>query len=360
MNILMVLHKYGVRLDDPCCFPLGYMTISSVLKQNGHNVTINNQNLHDAVPLEGYDAVLFTGFEDFLPLIKRDAAICRANGVKTVLGGALATFKPEAMAQVVDTVVVGEGEDVVCRALNEHGIIQGTKPDINALPWPDYEGFGVDEYHQRNGRKHIGVLTSRGCPFSCRFCAQTCKTQQRDVDQVMAEVESYGEVDIIFNDNTFNLSKSRFIDIAGRMRRPWSAAIRVDKFDDDMAQAAKDGGCQYFVVGIESFRQDKLDRMNKRIKVEQITTCLDLLHKYGIRYHGNILTGLPGESTEDILDELREIPGGYNVFPVLVQPFVGTEYKTRSISPEDAASFKALYADIAASRGMSMYPTQND
>lgn len=359
MKVLMVLHKYGVRLADPCCFPLGYMTLSAVLKQAGHDVTINNRNLHDASPMAGYDAVLFTGFEDFLPLIKRDAAECRAHGVHTVLGGALATFKPKEMLAHVDTVVVGEGENVIGRALTQPGIIYGTKPDLSKLPWPDYEGFGVDEYHQRNGWKHIGVLTSRGCPYSCRFCAQTCKTQLRDVDQVMAEVDSYGDVDIIFNDNTFNLSKKRFMDIAGRMKQPWSAAIRVDKFDEDMAKSAKDGGCQYFVVGIESFNQGKLDRMNKQIKTEQITNCLNLLHKYGIRYHGNILTGLPGETTQDILDELKDIPAGYNVFPVLVQPFVGTEYQTRSISKEDATAFKSLYAEIAASGNMSMYPTND-
>ncbi|MFZ2950892.1 MAG: radical SAM protein [Desulfuromonadaceae bacterium] len=358
MKILLVLHNYNVPISDPCCYPLGYMTISAVLKRAGHDVTINNQNLYHALPLEGYDAVLFTGFEHFLEDIKRDAAICKGLGIHTVLGGALATFKPEEMLQHVDTVVVGEGENVVEQALTTSGIIYGTKPDLNTIPLPDYEGFGVAEYHKRNGFKHIGVLTQRGCPNRCRFCAQTCKTQARDIDQVMAEIDSYGDVDtVIINDNTLNTSKSRFMEICGRMTKPWTAAIRVDRFDEEMAIAAKKSRCRYFVVGIESFRQDKLDAMRKGIKVEQIYSCLDLLHKYDIGYHGCILTGLPGETTEDIIEELKELPAGYNFFPVLVQPFVGTEYQTRSISDEDAANFTALFTEIATSRNMTVFPT---
>lgn len=360
MKILMVLHKYGVPLSDPCCYPLGYMTISAVLKCAGHEVTVNNQNLYGPVPFSGHDAVLFTGFEDFLPKIKEDAQKCRELGIHTVLGGALATFKPEEMLQYVDSVVVGEGENVVEEALLREGIIYGTKPDLESLPYPDYEGFGVREYHKRNGFKHIGVLTSRGCPFSCNFCAQTCHTQLRSVDSVVAEIDSYGDVDmIVFCDNTFNLNKKRFLEFCRRMTKPWSAAIRVDIFDEEMAKAAKEGHCNYFVVGVESFRQGKLDAMNKGIKVEQIFSCLDLLHKYGIKYHGNILTGLPGETTHDILEELKNLPSGYNVFPVLVQPFVGTKYQHRDISKEDAAILSGMYHKLATQNSMTVYPTND-
>lgn len=355
-----MLHKYGVRLDDPCCYPLGYMYISAILKRAGHDVMVNNQNIHEPVALEGYDRILFTGFEDFLPKIIRDAAICKANGIRTMVGGALATFEPEKMLGYIDTVVVGEADEVVCDALNQIGIVHGTKPDLSKIPYPDYEGFGIAEYHKRNAIKHVGVLSSRGCPFSCNFCAHTCKPQMRDIDAVMAEIDTYDYAeDIVFNDNTFNLSKERFLDIAGRMKKPWSAAIRADNFDEEMAKAAKDGGCCYFIVGVESFIQAKLDEMNKKTTVAQITNCLDLLHKYDIEYHGNILVGLPGETAEDINNELNAIPDGYNVVPVLVQPFVGTKYQTRSISKDESHYFSNLFSDIITSNNMSMYPTND-
>lgn len=365
MNICLVLHKYSVSLADPCCYPLGYMYISAVLKQSGHNVKVLNYNLFDydfEQEIQDCDVVGFTGFEEFLPSIQRDAAICKAQGIKTILGGALATFKADEMLQYVDTVIIGEGESVIDLALSAFGKVQGNKSDINKLPLPDYEGFGIAEYNRRHSINYMGVLTSRGCPHSCRFCAHTCKFQLRSLYSVFDEIdvymERYGAEYIVFNDNTFNMSKARFLKICTGMKQrglSWSAAIRVDIFDEEMAVAAKDSGCKYFVVGVESFKQEKLDRMNKMILVEQIFKTLDLLHKYGIDYHGNVLTGLPGETFENILDEISAIPKKYNVYPVLVQPFVGTAYRTRSINALEAQCLADGYRDNVQNGGLSMY-----
>jgi anaerobic magnesium-protoporphyrin IX monomethyl ester cyclase len=364
VKIVLVLHKYGVRLDDPCCFPLGFMYISAVLKQAGHDVTVLNQNISDFnINSINADAVLFTGFEEFKNPIIHDAAIFRGKGIKTILGGALATFQPQEMLNHLDTVIVGEGEEAICQALYSSGIIHGAKPNLDELPLPDYEGFGVGEYHIRNGIKHIGVLTSRGCPWSCRFCAQTCNFQYRDIGKVFEEIDFYREKYspdlLVFNDNTLNIAKSRFMEICSKMEErklPWTAAIRVSGFDEEMAIAAKNGGCKHFVVGVESFKQSKLDEMNKRIKVNEIYQALDLLHKHKIGYHGNVLTGLPNETSEDILDEIMNIPSGYNIHPVLVQPFIGTQYQTRSISLEHEKLFSDTYRSMIEERGMFQYP----
>lgn len=366
MKLTLICHKYGVSLSDPCCYPIGFMHVSAMLRHLGHRVTVLNFNLWEydlAEELKGQDAVLFTGFEEFLPAIICDAALCREMGIKTILGGALATFKPQEMMQYVDTVVIGEGEVVLETALHSFGIVQGTKSDLAALPPPDYEGFGIDEYHRRHPFRYMGVLTSRGCPFSCRFCAHTCDYQTRDLSAVFDEIDGYhakyGVSMIIFNDNTLNVTKARFMAICAGMKGRglrWSAAIRADVFDEEMAAAFKASGGEYFVVGVESFSQAKLDAMNKRVKSDQIIITLDLLHKYRIDYHGNILMGFPGETQEMILDELLTMPQGYNVFPVLVQPFVGTITGARTLPPEQAAYIGDCFQRFAEGRGMNCYP----
>ena len=365
MNIVLVLHKYSVSIDDPCCYPLGFMYISAVLKQQGHAVSVLNYNLRDydfVSEVRRADAVLFTGFEEFLSYIKRDALICRNLGIKTILGGALATFKPDEMSQFVDVVVTGEGECVVSKALCSEGIVTGLRPSINDLPFPDYEGFGISEYHKRHTFRYMGVITSRGCPHTCRFCAQTCSYQQRNLSSVFEEIDhykaTYGVTHIVFNDNTLNLNKVRFLAICAGMKLrglAWGAAIRVDVFDDEMARAAKESGCWYFIVGVESFNDDKLSAMNKRVTADQIRSTLDLLHKYGIEYHGNVLVGLPDESQQDILNELRSLPLQYNIFPVLVQPFVGTQYQNRGINNDEANRLSSFFKEYAESKGKVMY-----
>jgi radical SAM superfamily enzyme YgiQ (UPF0313 family) len=370
MRIALILPKYSVSIHDPCCFPLGFMSISAVLKQAGHDVTVFNLNLYDDLnyitnmefSIRTSDAVLFTGFEEFAEENKMISAWARSKGIHTVLGGALATFAPEEMLQHFDTVVVGEGEAVIETALTSCGIIQGTKPDLDALPSPDYEGFGIAHYNELHSIRYMGVLTSRGCPYSCRFCAQTCSFQFRSLPAVFEEIDhyraTYGVQHIVFNDNTLNLRKDRFLAICEGMKErglTWSAAIRVDVFDEEMTRAAKESGCGYFVVGVESFNDGKLAAMGKRITAAQITAALDLLHQHEICYHGNVLLGLPGETYDDIVAELDFLPQKYNVFPVLVQPFIGTEYRERSITEEEADYLSEVFREFAEARGMNVY-----
>ena len=365
MKIALILPKYSVSVNDPCCYPLGFMSISAVLKQAGHDVRVLNFNVAECdieVEMQGIKAALFTGFPEFESMNSIAAAWCRERGIHTVLGGALATFEPERMLQHFDAVVVGEGENVIGTAITSRGIVRGTKPDFDRLPFPDYEGFGIDRYNELHSVRYTGVLTSRGCPYSCRFCAQTCSFQFRTLTSVFAEIDlyraKYGVEHIVFNDNTLNLKKDRFLAICEGMKErglTWTAAIRVDRFDEEMAQAAKEGGCKFFIVGIESFDDAKLAAMGKEITSSQIIAALDLLHKYGIGYHGSVLLGLPGETYADIIREVEEVPKGYNVFPALVQPFVGTGYRERSITQEEAEYLSGLFRRFAESQGLNVY-----
>lgn len=365
MKVALVVYKYGVSISDPCCYPMGFQYISAGLKKLGHEVKVLNYNLWDydfAEEIKGQDAVFFTGFDEFLPSIRRDAAICKEMGIKTVLGGALATFRTREMAEIVDTVVVGEGDEVLPDALATPGTVWGRKPDLSRVPYPDYEGFGVDEYHRRHSTRYMGIITSRGCPFSCQFCVQTCRYQERDLGAVFQEIDhyraSYGVEVLIINDNTLNVRKDRFMAFCDGMRGRglgWSAAIRTDRFDEEMCRAAKDSGAHYFVVGVESFNQDRLDKMGKKSTVTDNTRTLDLLHKYRIAYHGNILLGFDWDSQGHITRELSAMPGGYNVFPCLLQPFIGIKAKP-GIFGGERDLWSERFRGYAGGRGMSVYP----
>ena len=252
------------------------------------------------------------------------------------------------MGKYVDKLCIGEFEET---------------SNFDQIPWPDYEGFGIDEYHRRHEARYMGVLTSRGCPFNCTFCVQTCRFRQRKLEKVFGEIQYYKskyKIDtVVFNDNTLNVSKARFMKICWWMKGrglSWSAAIRCDVFDEEMAKAAKESGCSYFVVGVESFMQSKLDKMNKRIKVKDIYKTLDLLHKYGIKYHGNILLGFEDETYLNIATEVNKVPRKYNVFPTLVQPFVGTNNGAiRLLTDDEVMHLSTSFSDYALSQNMYHY-----
>ena len=371
MKICLVLHKYAVPLDDPCCYPLGFMYVSAMLKRMGHEVKVLNYNLFDydlEKEIKGQDLVGFTGFEEFFPYIVRDATICREHGIRTILGGALATFLPEVMLKHVDVVVSGEAENQLQYPLKDFnpGYVWASRepPDLHSLPLPDYEGFGIDEYHLRHGYPYMGVLTTRGCPHHCTFCAQTCRFQYRPLKDVFDEIyfyyERYGCKRIIFNDNTINVERNRFLALCRGLKErgiTWGAAIRADIWDEEMTRGAKESGCGYVIVGVESFDQARLDRMRKKVTVEQIVRTLDLLKAYDIVYSGNILTGFDDDTYHDVVMEVQAIPPQYNVFPVLVQPFVGTkDGNNRKLTIEEFYFLSESFREYIEQKGKYLYP----
>lgn len=364
MKLALILPKYGVSIHDPCFAPLGVLHISAMAKKLGHTVDFYNLNLYEnqEIALDNYDAILMTGGEEFFAFNKMTAEEARLLGVKTVLGGSLATFRPQEMARYFDSVVVGEGEGVLADALAEDGIFQRNPIPFSEIPWPDYEGFGIDEYHKRHSVRYMAVMTSRGCPFRCSFCVQTCAYRERPLADVFAEVDHYrdryGITMLVVCDNTLNVKKPRFMEFCdgmGSRGLKWSAAIRTDRFDEQMAVAAKNSGCEYFVVGVESFIQRRLDMMNKKTFVANNVRTLDLLHKHGIKYHGNLLLGFEGETVGDVMAEFVSAPKEYNLFPALLQPFSGIKAKP-GVFGKDREVLSQAFREFAESKNMNCYP----
>ena len=364
MKLALILPRYGVSISDPCCYPLGVLYASAMAKRLGHSVDFFNMNLGPIpnVAFTDYDAILLTGGEEFLPFNKATAELARMNGVKTVLGGALATYRSQEMARYFDSVVVGEGEGALESALAEEGIFHCKPLPITEIPWPDYESFGIDEYHKRHSLRYMAVMTSRGCPFRCSFCAHTCAYRERPLVDVFAEIDHY--IDrykiemLVVCDNTLNVKKPRFMEFCDGMAArgvKWSAAIRTDRFDEQMAVAAKKSGASYFVVGVESFVQRRLDMMGKKTFVADNVRTLNLLHKHRINYHGNLLLGFEGETVSDVMAEFVAAPKGYNIFPALLQPFVGIKAKP-GIFGRDRELLSRAFKEFAESKNMSCYP----
>lgn len=358
MKIALWLPKYGVHIEDPCCYPLGFMYISAVLKKH-HDVTVfnNNINKHDISDLIGYDAVFLTGFDEFKDENNRVISYCKELGIHTVIGGASATFDP--YNQTADAVVIGEGESALKFATHLKGVFKTPPEELSKIPLPDYEGFGIETYHRLHSVRYMGVLTSRGCPHNCTFCAHTCKYRCRSIADVSAEIDLYinkYQVEIIvFNDNTLNPSKGRFRNICKMMKGKhvrWSAALRLDCLDDDLVKMAKEAGLSYAVVGVESFSQQKLDAMNKNITVGEIEEGLLLLEKYKVKYHGNVITGFAGESDESILAEFEDLKKRpWNIFPVYLQKFSGVIADTVKTN-----SYSKLFKEYIENKNMYCYP----
>jgi radical SAM superfamily enzyme YgiQ (UPF0313 family) len=181
----------------------------------------------------------------------------------------------------------------------------------------------------------------------------------RSLDRVFEEIDYYIDkykIDLVsFNDNTLNINKPRFMKICEKLKErkiKWGAAVRLSPMDKEMVLAAKESNCANLVVGVETLNQEKLNKINKKIKADKIRRALDLLNEHNLPYHGNILVGFEWETVQDVVDEITSIPKEYNLFPALVRPFVGTKNgKTRQITNAEERAFDATFSQYAQMKG---------
>jgi radical SAM superfamily enzyme YgiQ (UPF0313 family) len=133
---------------------------------------MNVRPLEDA-DLAWADVVFLSGMLVQRPSMLEVAGRARAMGKTIVAGGPHATATPDAIAPYVDSIVVGEAEDLIaplCEALLADRtalparFVSGERPELRQTPVPRYDLLDIRAYHA------IGVQWGRGCPFSCEFC----------------------------------------------------------------------------------------------------------------------------------------------------------------------------------------------
>lgn len=284
----------------------------------------------------------------------------------TLMGGPHATFTAREVLQdfpAVDMVVRGEGEETIrelVRSLDggkDLGMVRGlslrrdgnivqTDPrpliqDLSALPPPDRTLFPLSRYLAM--RVPASVLSSRGCPVGCTFCAGSRLMGRpgrfRDPLRVVDEMESalrLGFEEICVDDDLFSRRPSHvraICDEIGRRRLRFRMYIfaRVDTVDRDLLERLKEAGCAMICFGLESGSQDILDRANKRATIESARRAVRLCQEVGIVPFGSFILGLPGETRKTMEESLSfarslEIPFGFH----LLAPFPGTPIRERA------------------------------
>jgi anaerobic magnesium-protoporphyrin IX monomethyl ester cyclase len=187
-------------------------------------------------------------------------------------------------------------------------------PDVFAAPARDL--IDIDRYRDawiaHHGYFSMNMVSTRGCPFHCNWCAKPIWGQRYamrspgDVAVEMASIKHKYEPDHIwFADDIFGLRPDWVAEFADLVEKhhaliPFTMQSRCDL----MTPAAVDGlaraGCREVWMGAESGSQRILDAMDKGTKVEEIAAARHALGAAGIRASFFIQFGYPGETWDDI------------------------------------------------------------
>ncbi|HSG46241.1 MAG TPA: cobalamin-dependent protein, partial [Longimicrobiales bacterium] len=198
----------------------------------------------------------------------------RAAGVTVVMGGLHVTACPEEALLHCDAVVVGEGERMWPRLLEdfERGALRRWYRDgdpagfdLADSPIPRYDLLDPSRYNR------LTVQTSRGCPHRCEFCASsillTDRYKVKPPERVLGEVHAIKEVwDRPFiefaDDNSFidRTAARRLLEPLAAEGLRWFTELDISVGDDsDLLGLMRDAGCRQVLVGLESPRADSLD-----------------------------------------------------------------------------------------------------
>ena len=281
-------------------------------------------------------------------------------------GPQLSLFPDECLASTagaVDLAVVGEGDETLVELLRrlEAGdellgaagtitrgvdgeLVRGPPAaiikDLDNLPLPALDLLPMGNYRALSlPVPFVSMVTSRGCPFRCRYCSQVYvggvyreQSADRVVEEVKRAVRQYHAKEIIFFDETFTLTRKRILDVcqgilSAGLKVRWNVRTRMDRLDDELLAAMKAAGCWSIHVGIESGSPRVQKLMNKRLKLERLPPVLAAARRLGMETRGYFMLGYPGETRAEMEETIRlslELPLDWASFTI-TQPMAGTD-----------------------------------
>ncbi len=357
MKVVLVAPDSKAHTITP---PLGLGYLAAVTRQNGHDAAILDLAKEQLDPRQGAEAlkhlqpdligvsVLSTAFlqaRELISIVKREMPV-----VPVVVGGPhITALAGKAIGDLdVELGVVGEAEQIFPRLVDNiaagHPLddipnfcrrvdgecMQSARSafvqDLDSLPFPAWELMDPrtypDQPHQLLCKEFpvAPVITSRGCPFDCTFCASTTlwgrgwrtRSAENIVDEIEYLVTEFGVKEIHFEDDNFTLNANHAAAVCDEIIKreidvSWCTpnGVRVDSLDNELLSLMRRSGCYSLAFGIESGSQKVLDINNKKLDLEKVADAIAMVKQHGIETHGFFIIGLPGETHETIKETNR-------------------------------------------------------
>jgi anaerobic magnesium-protoporphyrin IX monomethyl ester cyclase len=191
------------------------------------------------------------------------------------------------------------------------------------------------------GDRAISVMTGRGCPYSCTFCASPALTRRRVAyhsieymeRHIRFLIDSYGMKSLRIMDDTFTLNKRRVLEFCDMIERNGFKLImtcltNVKNADYDLFARMKQVGFIIVAFGLESGNDEILKGIEKGTTKAQCRTAVKAAYDAGLYVEGLFMIGHPGEMRSTIqqtIDFAKEINPDYVNWFQFSTPFPGSE-----------------------------------
>jgi magnesium-protoporphyrin IX monomethyl ester (oxidative) cyclase len=299
----------------------------------------------------------------------------------------------------IDIAVLGEGEITLVELLEYfsekrkrleliNGIVyrdndkikitkkRGLIMDLDSLPLPAYHLIDMNKYLElpkkgiynrlRDEYRSVSLITSRGCPFNCVFCAvhvvsgKLWRAYSADyvIRHIKLLVEKYDVEQIHVEDDNFGLDMKRCDKIVegvikNKLNIRWDTpnGIRADRLNRELVRKMKKSGCFKLTIAPESGSQDVLDTIvDKSLDLRKVVEVAKICKEEKMPLIAFFVIGFPGETKKDIrktLNFARFLMKKYGVIvggAMYATPFYGTRlyeickkknYFVREVTPKN-------------------------
>jgi radical SAM superfamily enzyme YgiQ (UPF0313 family) len=187
-----------------------------------------------------------------------------------------------------------------------------------------------------------GILTSRGCPARCTFCANYVtgrlfryRRPESVVREILAWHDGWGTTFFPFWDDAFSVNPRRLSELCAAFERdldfPFSfgAITRANLVNPDVLGMMKRAGLVHVNFGVESGDDAILKAIKKGVKTEQVVRALTWAKEAGLSTACNFMLGFPQESEEALertlrfMERIAPLTDTFSTLGVVV-PFPGT------------------------------------
>ena len=416
--------------------PIGLMYLAAVLKRASYTVEILDAFFAGSVfPENGETVTVGLSFEQIKQeiqarkpdvvgiagpftcqienTVKVSAAAKEVNpNILTVVGGPHVTLVPQEFLEEVKTVdiaVTGEGEYALLEivqylegkkqlneikgiAYRENGgvIVNPRRPfltDLDEMPYPAYDLVDMEQYlspkkigYRSFQDRAISMITSRGCPFNCCFCAvhlhmgQGFRAHSAEyvLNHIQYVVDKYKVKNIFFEDDNLTLDLKRFEAICDgiierKIKIGWETpnGVRADCLNMDLLKKMKQSGAKSIFVGVESGDQQILDTVVcKSLDLNRVVEFAKNAKEIGLKTGAFYIIGFPGETKQNMQNTVdfaltlkRKYDVGMHLFAAT--PSYGTrlyeECKAKGYLPADLTWNS--FAQARQAKGMPLITT---
>jgi len=378
-NKFIILFHPKSSEEDIGSLPLSSLAIAGPLLKKKYKVKIVNASVeldYDKKILNLIDDAICIGISSMTGYQIKDGLMIakkikeKNKNIPIIWGGWHPSLLPEQtiMNPYVDIIVKGQGYITFCELVetlikkeslkNIFGIVYEKNGKIiknperqlinlNKIPEFPYEMINVEEVlsSQINTRT-ISYITSQGCPYRCKFCADSKLYKRKwnsfSADRVLRDlqtlIERYNVNGIRFEDTNFFVDEKRVKEICkgiikNKWNLKWMASARTEqllRFDKETLKLIKESGCKHMGVGAESGSQRILDMISKDTTVKDTTDFASLIKDYEIKGTFCFMVGFPGEPWEDLkqtiqlIKKIKKINQNNEIRVFFYTPYPGT------------------------------------